>query len=206
MYVPPAFAETDQETLHQFIQEHSFATLVSSDGGAPCGSHLPLLLDRKAGARGTLIGHMARANGQWRQAQGRQVLAIFHGPQAYISAACYGVKNSVPTWNYVAVHASGTFHLRSDPTEVREILQKYVAFYEAPSPQAWSLERPDAEFVDRLLDGIVGFEIPIDHIEGQWKLNQNHDRTRRQRVVDALRARGGDDEMQIAELMSKTLP
>jgi len=104
MYIQSNFVETDQHKLHDFIERQSFVTLVSNDGGEPVASHLPLLLDRDHGPHGRLIGHMARANPQWQSADNQSVLAIFHGPHAYISPTWYEAVNVVPTWNYVAVH------------------------------------------------------------------------------------------------------
>src|SRR4051794_6236182 len=122
MYVPSWFARTDPAELFVFMESHSFALLVSTRDGAPFGTHLPLLLDRTAGPHGTLIGHMARANPQWRDLDGRPVLAVFGGPHAYISPSWYEAENVVPTWNYVAVHATGTFRLADDNDAVREIV------------------------------------------------------------------------------------
>jgi transcriptional regulator len=104
VYVPTAFAETDTTRLHEFIRRHSFSILTSFGEGGAIASHLPLLLDADAGSPGQLLGHMARANPQWRRVDG-EVLAIFAGPHAYVSPSWYEEPNTVPTWNYVAVHA-----------------------------------------------------------------------------------------------------
>jgi transcriptional regulator len=163
---------------------------------------VPLLLDRDAGPNGRLIGHVARANPQWKHAGGQRVLAIFSGPHAYISPTWYAAQNVVPTWNYVAVHAYGVLQLIDDRERLREIVRRTVAVYEANMPQPWSVDAPETSFIDRLLDAIVGFEIDVDRIEGKWKLNQNHDAERRRRVVEALRAQGSVDGLQIADLMA----
>jgi transcriptional regulator len=205
MYIPKSFAETDQKRLHEFIGAHSFATLVSQDSAEPCASHLPLLLDVDAGSHGRLIGHMARANPQWEQADGQRVLAIFHGPHAYISPTWYEAVNVVPTWNYVAVHVYGTLRLQADRGRLLEIVRQYVEYYESDLPQSWSVDTAERHFIDGLLDAIIGFEIDIDRIEGKWKLNQNHDETRRKKVIQGLRESGGENQRQIAELMSQTL-
>lgn len=204
MYVPPAFNEPDPTKLHDFIEQHSFATLVSQ-GGKPVASHLPLLLDRDNQSQGRLIGHMAKANVQWKDADGQPVLAVFHGPHAYISPTWYEAENVVPTWNYVAVHVYGTFRLDDSRGRRLEIVRRYVDFYEATLEPPWSLESADDDFIDKLLDAIVGFRIDIERIEGKWKLNQNLDPTRRARVIRALRDAGGEDRQRIADLMSETL-
>jgi transcriptional regulator len=204
MYTPKHFAETDLCRLHAAIEQHSFATLISGNAANLQASHLPLLLDRDQGAQGTLVGHMARANGQWREAAERPVLAIFHGPHAYISPAWYDAADVVPTWNYVAVHAQGTLMLLEDPAELAQIVQRTVRQYEAGRPDPWQLDA-GADYIQRLLPQIVGFRIPIDRLEGKWKLNQNHPPDRRQKVVQALSKSPREAERLIAALMQETV-
>ena len=134
MYVPPHFAENDREKLHDFIERNSFGLLVSQVDGLPFASHLPLLLERDAGPPGTLVGHMARANPHW-QMTDREVLLAFAGPHAYISPTWYEAEQVVPTWNYVAVHAYGTFTVVEDPQATVQIVRDYVAFYERSQPK-----------------------------------------------------------------------
>ncbi len=205
MYIPASFAETDQNKLHDFIEQHSFATLVSQSETGPLASHLPLLLDRGGGPHGRLIGHMARANPQWQQADGQSVLVIFNGPHAYISPTWYQDQNVVPTWNYVAVHATGRLHVDDSRERRLEIVREYVEVFETGQPAPWSIDSQSPEFIDRLLDAIVGFEIPVDRIEGKWKLNQNQNDRRRGFVVEALLRNGRDNSQCIAEMMKAAL-
>src|SRR4029079_18453576 len=118
MYIPPLFAKSDSVALHNAIERYLFATLVCRKHGHRAASNLPFLIDRQAGPNGTLLGHMARANLQWRDASGQEVLTIFSGPHAYISPQWYVAPQVVPTWNYVAVHAYGPLELIEDSTEV----------------------------------------------------------------------------------------
>ncbi|MBA4064988.1 MAG: FMN-binding negative transcriptional regulator [Isosphaera sp.] len=205
MYVPPHFAETDRDTLHAFIERHSFGLLVSDVDGGPFATHLPFLLDRAAGPHGTLVGHVARANPHWTELAGQTALAVFTGPHAYVSPTWYEADNVVPTWNYVAVHARGRAALVEDPGELLDIVRRSVAVYEAGFPNPWSLD-PTGPFVDRLLAQIVGFRIEIAGIEGKWKLSQNHPAERREKVIRALEADGGSDAAAVAGLMRATLP
>jgi transcriptional regulator len=211
MYIPASFAERDVPKLHDFVTANSFATLVSSsspmpdNGGEPLASHLPLLCDRTAGPLGGLIGHMATANPHWRQLDGEKALAIFTGPHAYISPTWYETANSVPTWNYVAVHVVGTVRIVRDPMRLREIVRAYVEFYEASMPNPWSLDSADPDFITRLLDAIVGFTIEIERIEGKWKLSQNHLPERRESVIRGLRSLGGAERIRTASLMAETI-
>lgn len=205
MYTPFSFVENDLSTLHSCIEEKSFATLVTTDDSGPVVSHLPLLLDRADGAMGTLIGHMAKANPQWRGITNGDALAVFHGPHAYISPSWYREKNVVPTWNYVAVHAKGKVKLVEDQSELLDIVRRYVNFYEASMAEPWQMGSAEPEFIEKLLDAIVGFTIEISSIEGKWKLNQNHSEVRRRNVIDGLKTRPGENNSQIAELMKATL-
>ncbi len=205
MYVPPHFAESDTVKLHDFLERYSFGLLVSQRDGLPFASHLPLLLDRKLGPHGTLIGHMARANPQWKEIAGQSVLAVFRGPHAYISPSWYEAEHVVPTWNYVAVHAYGMAELVEDHDGLLDIVRRSVAVYEATMPRPWTLDA-SGTFVERMLTQIVGFRIPISKIEGKWKLNQNHPAERREKVIRALEARDSEDARAIAEMMRAMLP
>ena len=205
MYVPPHFAETDRDTLHAFVERHSFGLLVSDVNGEPFTTHLPFLLDRAAGPHGTLVGHMARANPHWRELAGRTALAVFTGPHAYNSPSWYEAENVVPTWNYVAVHARGPAALVEDPGELLDIVRRSVAVYEAAMPRPWALDAT-GPFVDRLLAQIVGFRIEIAAIEGKWKLSQNHPVARRGRVIRALEVQGGEDAAAVARAIRATHP
>lgn len=205
MYTPFSFVESDLPTLHSCIEENSFATLVTADSDGPVVSHLPLLLDRNDGPNGRLIGHMAKANSQWREITNGDALAIFHGPHAYVSPGWLNEQNVVPTWNYVAVHATGKVKLVEEQSELLDIVRRYVNFYEASMPEPWQIGSADPEFIEKLLDAIVGFTIEISSIEGKWKLNQNHSEERRQKIIAGLQTRSGENHAQIADLMQATL-
>lgn len=205
MYTPFSFVENDLSILHSCIEGNSFATLVTIDDSGPVVSHLPLLLDRADGSNGTLIGHMAKANPQWRDITNGDALAVFHGPHAYISPSWYREKNVVPTWNYVAVHAKGKVKLVEDQAELLDIVRRYVNFYEASMAEPWQMGSAEPEFIEKLLDAIVGFTIEISSIEGKWKLNQNHSEVRRQNVIDGLKTRPDEGAARIAALMQATI-
>jgi transcriptional regulator len=205
MYIPDAFLETDQTTLHDFIEQHSFGVLASQVGGLPFASHLPFLLERNTGKQGCLIGHMARANPQWNHLRDQTALVIFSGPHAYISPTWYEAEHVVPTWNYIAVHVYGQAEVIEDPAKLLEIVQRSVTIYEGSMPRPWSFDG-NATFVERLLAQIVGFRIVIDKIEGKWKLNQNHPVERREKVMRTLADRGGEDALAIMTAMQKRIP
>jgi transcriptional regulator len=204
MYVPSSFQELDLPTLHAFIERHSFGVLVSRHDDAPFATHMPFLLDRDKGARGALLGHVARANPQWEQCAGQQVLAVFSGPHAYVSPTWYEAEHVVPTWNYVAVHAYGRARLVEDHDGLLDIVRRSVEAYERAMPRPWSLGETDA-FVERLLKQIVGLRVEVERIEGKWKLGQNHAVERREKVVRALAKQGDEDSTAIAALMRQQL-
>jgi transcriptional regulator len=200
VYTPSAFAETDRGKLHDFIESHSFGLLVSTEDGIPRATHLPLLLQCDAGPHGSLLGHVARANPQWRGLDGQQVLVVFSGPHAYVSPTWYESENVVPTWNYVAVHAYGTVRLVEDPEALTRILTAMVARYEGSLPKPWSFD-PGSAYVQKQVRAVVGFRIEISRLEGKWKLNQNHPEERRDRVMRVLAQSKDHDAREIARLM-----
>ena len=202
MYIPPAFRVEDQETLHAFMQRYSFATLVTVEGGEPFATHLPLLLDAVRGPYGTLRGHVARANPQWRQLATGSPLAIFHGPHAFVSPSWYEAELAVPTWNYTAVHAYGTARLIDDADELMALVRELTAVYEAPRPEPWLMDLPE-EWLRNLARGIVGFELEITRLEGKWKQSQNRPDGDRERVASALSASKDATERATGRLMRR---
>lgn len=200
MYIPPAFEETDLHALHAFIERHSFGLLVSQQDGAPLATHMPFLLERESGQFGVLLGHVARANPQWRQCGEQTVMAVFSGPHAYVSPTWYEAEQVVPTWNYAAVHVYGRAQAIDDPPGLYAIVRRSVDTYERSLPKPWALGERDT-FIDRLLLQIVGIRLEIERIEGKFKLSQNHPAERREKVMRALAAQNNEDSRAIAELM-----
>lgn len=209
MYVPKHFEIADPAWCHALMRAQSFAVMITADDtGAPFATHLPFLVDDTRGPKGTLRGHVARANPHWRYlAAGRPTLVVFSGAHAYVSPSWYAQHPAVPTWNYVVVHASGTGVLVEDPARVRTLLADLVHAHErVGQPAAWSFESLPADYVDAMQRGIVAFEIPIDRLEGKAKLSQNRSAEDRARTRDALA--GADDPLAraVAVLMSETPP
>jgi len=204
MYIPAAFEVSDLDRLHAFIESHAFAVVTTTGPDGLTASHVPVLLDRSRGASGTLVGHLARANEQVRDFD-HEALAIFSGPHAYISPTWYDEPRTVPTWNYVAVHASGILRRVEDPGRVAEILAATVDRYESSRTNPWPFD-PTSEFHQQLSGAVVGFEIEIARIQGKWKLNQNHSTERRMRAVKGLEKEGTPQARAIADLMRANLP
>ena len=195
MYLPDAFRLDDRQTLFEQVIAHPFATLISLQGTGGDGgvSHLPLLLD---GQRGLLRGHLARANPQVAHlAAGSEMLAIFHGPHTYVSPSVYEEHPSVPTWNYVVVHVRGRGRLVDEMT-LRSILEDMVRHFD---PTGWRFQAPE-DYVRSALDSIAGFEIPVERLEGKFKLSQNRSRTDQERVAEWLE-HGDEASKAVAALM-----
>jgi len=205
MYIPKQFEVTDPETLYPVIQQFSFATVVTNGGKAPFASHLPMLLEAEGG-EARLIGHMARANPQWRHFENTgEALVIFEGPHGYISPAWYETELAVPTWNYVAVHAYGAPKLVEDDTALLALVERTVDYYESGREAPWKAELP-AEFRDGLLKAIIGFEIPITRLEGKFKLGQNRPEADIEKSVAALRESPAPGDRELAEWMMRHAP
>ncbi len=186
MYVPELYARQDVPALHEFMRRHSFATLITQHEGAAFASHLPLMVDSRIGAQGGLVGHMARNNPQWQDfAAGQEVLAIFHGPHAYVSGGWYAPNlMAAPTWNYTVVHARGRARILSED-ELVEALHRLVDENEKDFASPWKLELTEVQR-ERALPAIVGFEIELARIEGKFKLGQNRSEQDRRRVIAEL--------------------
>lgn len=193
MYRPDAFRLDDRQTLLAHAMAHPFATVITQRSGSITVSHLPLLVDPD---RGILRGHLARENPQYQDlATGSEALAIFHGPHAYVSPSVYEEQPSVPTWNYVVVHVRGRGRLVDEPV-LRTILDDLVGRFD---PTGWRLDAPE-DYVRSALDAIAGFEIPIEQLEGKWKLSQNRSQTDQRRVAAWLEG-GVESSRAIAALM-----
>jgi transcriptional regulator len=202
MYLPRHFAEGDTAALHQLMGRHDFAVLVTTMDGAPFASHLPLLVEPGAGLHGTILGHMSRANTQWRGfAEGVEALAIFQGPHAYISPSWYASEPAVPTWNYAAVHAYGTPKVIDDHDGALAILERLVAVQEAGRPEPWSLDQVPDDFRDTQMRGITAFEMPITRLEGKFKMGQNKPAADRLGAAAGLRATGDPMATEVAKLL-----
>ncbi|WP_460081069.1 FMN-binding negative transcriptional regulator [Pseudomonas sp. H3_H05] len=178
MYNPKAFAVDDLPQLHQMMSDCRLAVLVTHGEHGLQASHLPLLLDTQQGPNGSLYGHMARANPQWRDLEaGAEALVIFAGAEAYVSPGFYPSKAEhgkvVPTWNYVAVHAYGSAEVFSDAHRLRNLVSALTDRHESARAQPWKLDDAPAEYIDSMLKAIVGFALPIQRLEGKRKLSQN---------------------------------
>jgi transcriptional regulator len=198
MYIPMSFAVDESETLHAFVGAYPFATLIST-GEEPDVTHLPLLLDAETGE---LIGHLAKANPHAGRLDGQNVLAIFHGPHAYISPSWYETSVAVPTWNYAVVHVRGTAELMSE-TDTKEVLDRTVSKFESTQQSPWRNEIPQ-DLEETLLQSIVGFRIRTSKIEGKFKLSQNRSEADQAGMLERLQS-GSQGDRELADFIENVL-
>ena len=201
MYVPAAFAQYRPEALHGLIRAWPFATVVAQSAAGLDANHLPLEL-----AAGVLQGHVARGNELAAQ-DGAAGLAIFRGPDGYISPNWYPSKHEtgreVPTWNYAVVHVHGRLRVIEDAVWLRALLERLTDRHEATQAQPWRVSDAPADYLAAALRAIVGIEIAIERIEGKFKLNQNHPERNRLGVIAGLRQRGGRGDALLADCMAR---
>jgi len=211
MYNPKAFAVEDLPHLHQMMDDCRLAVLVTHGEHGLQASHLPLLLDTRQGPNGTLHGHMARANPQWRDLEaGAEALVVFAGVDAYVSPGFYPGKAEhgkvVPTWNYLAVHAYGNAEVFSDPQRLRNLVGELTHRHESGRAQPWKIDDAPAEYIDSMLKAIVGFALPIQRLEGKRKLSQNRSPADAAGVRNGLAASLDPQDQALARLMPEQLP
>jgi transcriptional regulator len=195
MYVPAHFKEDRVPVLHDAIRTYGFGTLVTASEHEIEASHLPMLLEPAPAPFGMVLGHVARANPQWQRVKsGFQALAIFLGPNAYITPSWYPTKQQsgkvVPTWNYLAIHAYGTISFYDDPTELRDHVGKMTDTHEASQAAPWAVSDAPADYVENMLGAIIGFRLLITKLEGKWKMSQNRPE---QDVSGVLKGLAGED-------------
>ena len=209
MYQPPHFREDRIEVQHDLIRAHPLGLLITSGPSGLLANPIPCLIYPDASVHGTLRLHLARANPHWQElAAVEECLAVFQGPQQYITPSWYPTKRVtgkvVPTWNYVTVHAWGRPRVIDDAAWLRRQVEDLTLLKEGGLPAPWKVDDAPPQFVASQLKAIVGVEIPIDRIEGKWKVSQNRVEQDRHGVVAELR--GGSEAAEImASLMAEGL-
>jgi transcriptional regulator len=211
MYTPRDFVLEDTATIHQFLHAHPFAILVTTTPQGLVATHLPLMFDEQPAPHGTLIGHVSRANLQWRDSDpAHEALAIFSGPETYVTPNWYAAKQEtgrvVPTWNYAAIHVYGTLEFFDDPDRLRRIVTRLTDVHEAASPEPWKVADAPPIYIDSQLKAIVGFELRITRIEAKQKFNQNRSPEDRAGVIRGLRDLNDPRKTEVADLMTELEP
>jgi transcriptional regulator len=200
MYIPKLYREDDREKILEFLRQNNFPALVTYDGGKPIATHLPVeVIEGEDGAL-TILGHMSRANPQWKSFGEGEVLLIFQGAHAYISPRWYNHVN-VPTWNYMMVHLYGKVRLVKGD-ELYSLLSRLVKKHEEQS--SYRLENLPAEFVQKEMNGVVGLAVDVTRIEAGYKLSQNRSDEDHANIIRELEKRGDDDSEGIAKFMRES--
>jgi len=208
MYLPKHFEETRVEVLHELIRTHPLGTLVTLAPDGLDANHIPFEIDPDPAPFGTLRAHVARANPVWRSfSRDAHALAIFQGPDSYISPSLYPTKQEtgkvVPTWNYVVVHAHGPLRVIEDRAWLREFVEKLTNRHEAGRPAPWKVTDAPAAYIDELLASIVGVEMPIVRLEGKWKASQNRPASDVNGVVEGLSQAGSESANAMAGIVRR---
>ena len=202
MYQPPHFKEDRLDIQHALIKAHPFGLLISSGVEGLEANGVPFLVDAATAPLGILRTHVARANSQWKNLNGQNVLVVFQGPQTYISPSLYETKREtgkvVPTWNYVIVQVKGVASVHEDHAWLSAQIRALTQTHEAGRVAPWAVDDAPERYIESQMNGIVGVEISITSIEGKWKVSQNRPEADRRGVAEGL----SKDNPDIANLVS----
>jgi transcriptional regulator len=210
VHLPKHFEETRLDVLHELIRAYPLGSLVTLGGESLVVDHIPFVVDTTGPPHGTLRGHVARANSVWRDlADSMESLVVFQGPQAYVSPSWYPSKQAhgkvVPTWNYAAVHVFGYPRAIENKDWLLRFLTELVGQHESTQAQPWKITDAPSEYIDKMLEAIVGIEIPITRIAGKWKVSQNRPPADRLGVIDGLKALGCETASAMADQVRRAI-
>jgi len=205
MYIPPHNGPPSADDVTCLLLETRAGDLVTAGDNGLTVSMIPFLYDPSDGRHGSLLGHLARPNAQWRGADRREALVLLHGPDGYVSPAWYAAKREhgrvVPTWNYVLVAVHGWLRIHDDPEWTRDVVERLTRAHEAGRADPWAVSDAPEPYVAGQLRAIVGIEVEIDRVEAKWKLSQNRSAADVAGVIAGLGA-GTDDDQTLAAAMS----
>jgi transcriptional regulator len=205
MYIPPAVRMNDPAEIHQAMRAARSATLVTATEQGLVGTPLPMLLNESEGPNGTLYAHVARANPQWKLAPQGEAMAIFSGPEAYVTPSWYATKREthkvVPTWNYIAIHAYGPVEFFDDADRLLDIITRLTDLHENARADRWSVTDAPADFIRAQMRGIVGLRLPITRLDGKRKMSQNRSAVDRAGVIEGLASSDLPEDRVVASLI-----
>jgi transcriptional regulator len=207
LYLPAHFNEVRHHVIRALMRAHPLTTLVTQCDSGLVANHVPVQTLDQPEPLGCLRGHIARANPLWREYRGgTQALAVFQGPQVYVSPSFYPSKAKtgevVPTWNYAVVHASGTLKFIEDTSWLRDFVAGLTATYETPRTAPWKIDDAPAAYIDKNLKLIVGFEFSITALQGKWKMSQNRTQLDREGVLRNLEGAADADSQEVATVLA----
>ncbi len=198
MYIPAINAAGNREEIVAFMQRFSFATVITAKDEMPVATHLPFVVAVKNGDV-VLTAHFAKANQHWKDIENYTSMVIFSEPHAYISPTNYNNEMSVPTWNYIAVHAYGKGRVIAEPQEAMQVMESAIDNFESSYKEQWN-NLPE-EYKTKMLHGIVAFEIVVTNLQAKKKLSQNRTEAEKHNIIDTLSKSGSSNEQLIAEYM-----
>ncbi|MBI1891132.1 MAG: FMN-binding negative transcriptional regulator [Burkholderiales bacterium] len=210
MYIPKPHEETRLDVLHELMRAHPLGCLVTLSESGLVANHIPFVLDISSSELGVLKGHVARANPLWKEfSASTESLVVFQGPEGYVSPTWYPTKHqtgkAVPTWNYAVVHAYGLPRAIEDAEWLLSLVSELSDIHEASQQLPWKVSDAPKDFTERLLEMIVGIEIPISRIEGKWKVSQNRPKADRLGVAAGLEAQENDAAREMAAMVMQSL-
>lgn len=206
MHQPAHFREERLDVMHGLMRQYPFAGLIALENGSLSANHLPLALHPELSAKGTLRGHVARGNSLWQQHDpSHEALAIFQGPQHYVTPSWYGSKEVhgrvVPSWNYAVVHAYGALKIVQDSAWIAAHLTELTSRHEADRTVPWKPSDAPEDYIDGMMKGLVGIEFAVSRLEGKWKVSQNRNAEDRNSVIKGLSAERDDNAIAISDIM-----
>jgi transcriptional regulator len=207
LYLPAHFEENRTNVLHALMRARPLATLVTQCDSGLEANHIPVETLSEPAPHGSIRGHIAHANPLWRTYRAEsEALAIFQGPQVYISPSFYPSKQAtgevVPTWDYAVVHARGVLRFIQDAAWLRALVSRLTDAHEAARTPPWKIDDAPPPYIEKMLSLIVGFELSIVSLTGKWKLSQNHPAANRRGVVEGLRAATDEDSRGVADMLA----
>lgn len=207
MYIPPAFRLEELPVIHGLMREARSATLVTATEEGVVGTPLPMMVDESEGQYGTLYAHVARANPQWKLAPTAEAMAIFSGPEAYVTPSWYATKAEthkvVPTWNYIAVHAYGPVEFFDDAERLLDVVTRLTSLHERPRSEPWAVSDAPSDFIAAQLRGIIGVRLPITRLDAKRKMSQNRNAADRAGVIEGLATSERAEDRVVAALIPK---
>lgn len=208
MYIPKHFEQPDVGVMQELITACPFSTLVTLGPNGLSANHVPMLLHKNPAPYGTLAGHVARANPVWREVRhDYDALVIFQGPDSYITPSWYPTKKetgrTVPTWNYVIVHAYGSLRVIDDPQWKRAHVEELTNRHESIFAEPWAVSDAPEDFIEAMLTGIVGTEISIERLVGKWKLGQNRLQPDRDGIISGLQNLGTPAALEMIDMIKR---
>ena len=199
MHIPKLYREEDREKIIEFLKQNNFPALISQDGEKIVATHLPVEIIEGEDGTLTILGHMSRANPQWKSLGEQEVLLIFQGAHTYISPRWYNHVN-VPTWNYMMIHVYGRVR-KVEGEELHSLLNQLVGKHEADT--SYRLEDLPEEFVQKEMNGVFGFALDVTRIDAGYKLSQNRNDEDHESIIHELEGRGDENSAEVANAMKE---